>query len=322
MDSIPRRPLVLTRRNGKLTAVPPDHPPDDYAPVGLTLTCPPVPEDLEPPKTERYITLCKTAFRPALGGDEDFILLQGAADFRALRAAVLALTDLSGKTLIAELTAAEDARMPDGTDILAAVGVLQRIGVSTLVVDAAAPEELTEALDRLAPYIRISVGVRLPAAWLRQDIPLAGAEIFMVPPGEDEAAFRAALLAWKGIRPADRDHDDVILVPDGRDAHFIAPTVDISEEILCDHRLYESLLEAEDENVTVLKLVLEDEEGIQDLEDDLYMLARPVCLCAETPELLEKALRAFYGLAVYDGTWEQEPEILRYFEQKYGLICL
>ena len=123
-------------------------------------------------------------------------------------------------------------------------------------------------------------------------------------------------------RMADRDHDDVILAPDGRNAHFIAPTVDISEEIVCDHRLYERLLEAEDEEAAVLRLVLEDEEGIQDLEDDLYMLARPVCLCAGTPELLEKALRAFYGLAVYDGTWELEPEILKYFEQKYGLICL
>jgi len=111
-------------------------------------------------------------------------------------------------------------------------------------------------------------------------------------------------------------------LPDGRNAHFIAPTVDISEEIVCDHRLYERLLEAEDEEAAVLRLVLEDEEGIQDLEDDLYMLARPVCLCAGTPELLEKALRAFYGLAVYDGTWELEPEILKYFEQKYGLICL
>lgn len=322
MDALPRRSLVLIRRNGKLAAVPADNVPDAYVPMGLALRCPAVPEALEPPKTERYISLCKSLFRPAVGGTEDFILLRSAPDFRALRAAVLALTDLCGKTLIAELTVSEDARMPDGTDVAAAAGVLQRIGVSTLLVSADRPELLTDALDRLAPYIRISVGVRLPTQWLRDDIELAGVEVFCPTEGADETGFRTAVRDWKGFRAADRDHDDVILVPDGRDAHFIAPTVDISDEIICDHRLYESLLEAEDENVTVLKLVLEDEEGVQDLEDDLYMLARPVCLCAETPELLEKALRAFYGLAVYDGTWEQDPAMLKYFEQKYGLVCL
>ncbi len=322
MDSIPRRSLVLIQRGGRLAAVPADNIPDAHAPTGTELCCPPVPEELEPPKTERYIALCKAAFRPFTGGGEDFLLLHSAADFRALRAAVLAATDLCGKTLIAELVVCEDARMEDGTDVTAAAGVLQRIGVSTVIVTAEEPEHLTDALERLAPYVRISVGVRLPARWLLEGITLAGAELFRPVPGEDEAAFRAAVLNWKGYRAADRDHDDVILAPDGRDAHFIAPTVDISDEIVCDHRLYENLLEAEDEEAAMLKLVLEDEEGVQDLEDDLYMLSRPVCLCAETPELLEKALRAFYGLAVYDGTWDMEPEILKYFERKYGLICL
>ena len=322
MDGIPRQPLILGRKGDKPVAYTADGMPDESAPEGLALCCPPVPEELEPPKTERYIGLCKAAFRPHMGGEEDFFLLHGASDFRALRAAVLALTDLTGKTLIAEIQAGEEGRMPDGTDVAAAVGVLQRIGVSTLIVAADTPVQLSDALDRLAPYARISVGARLPLQWLREQIPLAGAEAFLPLPEEDETDFQAAALGWTGYRMADRDHDDVILAPDGRNAHFIAPTVDISEEIVCDHRLYERLLEAEDEEAAVLRLVLEDEEGIQDLEDDLYMLARPVCLCAGTPELLEKALRAFYGLAVYDGTWELEPEILKYFEQKYGLICL
>lgn len=322
MDPIPRRYLILGEKDGRLTARAADGTPDAHAPEGLALCCPPVPEGLEPPKTERYIALCKSAFRRAAECPADFYLLHGAENFRALRAAVLAMTDLSGRTLLAELEAGEDGRMADGTDVAAAAGVLQRIGVSTLLVTAREPEVLVEALDRLAPYVRMSVGARLPAQWLRDGVTLAGAELFAPAPGEDSAALAEALSGWDGWREAQRDHDDVLLVPDGRDAHFIAPTVDISDEIVCDHRLYESLLEAEDEEAAVLKLVLEDEEGIQDLEDDLYMLTRPVCLCAETPELLEKALRAFYGLAVYDGTWEQEPEILKYFEEKYGLICL
>ncbi len=38
-----------------------------------------------------------------------FYYLRGAEDFRALRAAVLALTDMTGRTIIAELRAGEDA---------------------------------------------------------------------------------------------------------------------------------------------------------------------------------------------------------------------
>lgn len=323
MDAIPRRYMILEQKGGRLAARDMDGASDGPETEGLPLRCPVVPEEMEPPKTERYITLCKAAFRKAAsGGSADFYLLHGAADFRSLRAAVLALTDLTGRTLVAELEACGEGRMADGTDLAAAAGVLQRIGVSTLLLSAKEPDELTEALERLAPYVRVSVGARLPAQWLRDGISLTGVEIFAAAPGEDGSALADALRNWDGWRAAQRDHDDVILAPDGREAHFIAPTVDISEEIVCDHRLYESLLEAEDEEAAVLKLVLEDEECIQDLEDDLYMLRRPVCLCAETPELLEKALRAFYGLAIYDGTWEQEPEILRYFEQKYGLIRL
>lgn len=322
MDPIPRRLMILGQRGGRLAARTLDAAADAREPEGLPLRCPAVPEGLEPPKTERYIELCKSVFRRSAGCAADFYLLYGAADFRSLRAAVLALTDLSGRTLVAELEVDGEGRMADGTDVAAAAGVLQRIGVSTLLVTASQPAYLTEALERLAPYVRMSVGVRLPVQWLRDGIRLTGAELFAPVSGGDSDELAEALRDWDGWQAAQRDHDDVLLVPDGRDAHFIAPTVDISEEIPCDHRLYESLLEAEDEEAAVLKLVLEDEEGVQDLEDDLYMLTRPVCLCAETPELLEKALRAFYGIAVYDGTWPQEPEILKYFEQKYGLICL
>ena len=38
--------------------------------------------------------------------------------------------------------------------------------------------------------------------------------------------------------------------------------------------------------------------------------------------LLEKGLRVFPGLALYDGTWEQPDEVVHYWERKYGLVRL
>ena len=81
-------------------------------PVGMSLPCPPVPENLDMPKTERYIALCKEAFRPRMQDKAAFYYLRGAEDFRALRAAVLALTDMTGRTIIAELHA-DEGSSPD-----------------------------------------------------------------------------------------------------------------------------------------------------------------------------------------------------------------
>ena len=52
------------------------------------------------------------------------------------------------------------------------------------------------------------------------------------------------------------------------------------------------------------------------------MISRPICLCAENADLLEKGLRVFPGLALYDGTWEQPDEVVHYWERKYGLVRL
>ena len=118
-----------------------------------------------------------------------------------------------------------------------------------------------------------------------------------------------------------RDHDDFILAPDGNNAHFIDPTIDISDEIECGPRLGEELIEAEDAS-GAFKLLLETEEDVVTLEESRYMISRPLCLCAESADLLEQGLRVFPGLALYDGTWEQEDAVISYFETKYGMIRL
>ena len=118
-----------------------------------------------------------------------------------------------------------------------------------------------------------------------------------------------------------RDHDDFICAPDGKHAHFIAPTIDISDEIECGPHLDEDLIEAEDDS-GAFKLLLETEEDVVTLEESRYMISRPLCLCAESADLLEQGLRVFPGLALYDGTWEQEDAVISYFETKYGMIRL
>lgn len=296
----------------------------DSLPVGLALDCPPVPdeEDCERPVTMFYIGLCKQAFRPLLHEDAAFYYLRGAQTFAALRAAVLALGDLSGRTVIAEIAIEEDeGRMADGTDVRAAVGVLQRIGVTTVILTAHDPEAITEALDMAAPYARLSLGVCVHSAWLRAQTRLYNVELFLPAEHDDAARLLEAVEAHQGGEVVPRDHDDFILAPDGKNPHFIDPTIDISDEIECGPRLEEALIEAEDD-AGALKILLETEDDVIKLEEFRYMISRPVCLCAESADLLEQGLRVYPGLALYDGTWEQPEDVLHYLEQKYGLIRL
>lgn len=291
-------------------------------PVGIALQCPPFPEKRDKPVTACYIAQCKQVFRTQMHDKAAFYYLIGVKNFRALRAAVLALTDMTGRTLVAELHTAEESRMEDGTDCLAAVGVLQRIGVSTVILRADEAVHLEDTLTRIAPHARLSLGVRVPSAWLHAHVTLTNTEIALPVPQESAAELWAALSAYAGCRAVRRDHDDMILAPDGRDAHFIHAVTDISDEIPCDHRLEQRLLDIEDEEAAALKLVLKEEDDLYNLETALYMLSRPVCLCAETPELLEKALRVYHGLAIDDGTCARDALISRYFSEKYGMICL
>ena len=253
----------------------------------------------------------------------DLFLIETTMTMPEARAAVLACKSVSDRPVWVTFTCDENGRTLSGTDVLAAVAVLQRIGVSTIILTAEESQDLTDALRIIAPYARVSLGVRCPAVWLLRDMELPNVELF-VPLPHERARRLADLVRTRphGRTVIPREVDDVALVSDGRDAHFIDWTTGISDEIPCDHELDERLIELEDEAPAAFKLLIEEEEDVITLEENLYMITRPVCLCAQSPELLEKALRVYAGLALYDGTWEQEERILKYFTEKYGLICM
>ena len=293
-------------------------------PVGRMLDCPLWPEEdgCERPVTVRYIDRCKRLFRPQLKEEAAIYHLRSAPGFAALRAAVLAIGELTGRAVIAEVAIEDgEGRMADGTDVRAALGVLQCIGVTTIVLTAHDPEAMTAALDLAAPYARMAIGACVHSAWLRAQTKLYNIELVLPADHDDTARLLKALDDHTGGETVPRDHGDFILAPDGKNAHFIDATIDISDEIECGPRLEAALIEAEDD-AGALKLVLETEDDVIKLEEFRYMISRPLCLCAASAELLEQGLRVFPGLALYDGTWEQPEDVLHYLEKKYGLIRL
>ena len=108
---------------------------------------------------------------------------------------MLALGDLTGRTVIAELLIEDDeGHMVDGTDVRAAVGVLQRIGVTTVILTAHEPESVPEALDMVAPVLRRS---RLAYPYILHgcapETTLYNTEVFLPVEHDDEARLLQAI---------------------------------------------------------------------------------------------------------------------------------
>lgn len=279
-------------------------------------------EQLERPCMLSYMKLCSVQFARVKSEAADFYYVAGVTQFASIRAMVLAITAVTGKPVMAELAAGADGELlEDGVQALAAVGVLQRIGVSTVVFSAPQPQALAQVVGEVAPFARIPIGVVAHSDWLRADMELVNTELFVPTEHDAHENLLHALEDYKGLRLVGREHDDMLLASDGRHAHFVVPTIDISDEIACDARFGEALLDAED-MAGAIKIVLQTEDDLIAFEEHHYMITKPICLCAERAGLLEKGLRVFQGRSLYDGTWPHSDEVLRYFEQRYGMIRL
>ncbi|MGN1030350.1 MAG: hypothetical protein ACI4PQ_01980 [Butyricicoccaceae bacterium] len=265
----------------------------------------------------------KPQVRAAVRGDADFIYVRDAGNFRALRAAVLAITDISDICILTELRVADDeGRMSDNVSVLGALGVLQRIGVAGMLLRGDNAGELAETLAEIAPYAHISIGLCTNAAEvLEHSEELPNLEFFVTSRLDQLEPLRRAMPRLEEKNEPEED-PDYFLASDGNHVHFIDATIDISDPIDLTEQFGETLLDMEDEYSGAVKLEISSQEDIYFLAAYQYMLTRAVCISAEDPELMETALRVFNGIAIYDGTWEIDPERLAYFRSKYGLIIL
>lgn len=265
----------------------------------------------------------KPFVRDAVRADADFIYVRNAGTFRVLRAAVLAVTDISDICILTELKVADDEGcLSDNVSVLSALGVLQRIGVAGLLLRGDDAEELADTLTEIAPYAHISIG-------LCSDVQAVQTYAGSLPNLEFFVTDRPEQLKQLGLvmpeieeKEEPEEDPDYFLASDGDQVHFVDATIDISDPIDLTEQFGETLLDMEDEYSGAVKLEINSEEDVYFLAAYQYMLTRAVCISAEDPELMETALRVFDGIAIYDGTWEIDPERLAYFRTKYGLIVL
>jgi len=121
--------------------------------------------------------------------------------------------------------------------------------------------------------------------------------------------------------PAESD-PDVIPCASEREAHFIAPDVDVSEPLECTPDLLEEILAMEEEPVGALKIAILEEDDLDILQESQYAVQTALCLSSDVPELLERALRRYQGRAFWDNTEELPRRFLERLSRTYGLVLL
>lgn len=227
----------------------------------------------------------------AMGGTEcDGVLLRDVADLAAARAAALAAGEL-GVPYAAAFLCDEEGKSPAGTDMLAALIVMEGMGAQAFGL-CCDEQTARDQLERLAPY------AAMPLFWMD---------------GETRRTFE--------YQPVPHD-PDVIPCAGCAEARFITPDVDLCATIECSPDLLEDIIRAEEEPGGAIKISIQEEDDLYLFEEHQYAVRDALCLCSDVPELMEGALRLYQGRAFYDGTGELEECFLREMSRKYGLVVL
>ena len=277
----------------------------------------------------------------------DLFLAETTMTMPEARAAVLAIRSVSERPVLVSFTCDENGRTLSGTDVLAALIVMQGMGVSAFGLNCSSgPDRMLEQIRRLSPYARVPLLAK-PNAGLPEMVD--GRAVYHCPPEEFASYTRA--LAEAGVRvfggccgttpahiaalkaaldaidfaafPAVEHDPDVIPCASETEARFITPDVDVGEEIQCSSDLMEDILEAEEERPQgALKIEIMEEDDLELFAENQYVIKDPLCISTDVPELLEGALRLFQGRAFWDGTQELDSAFLEQMRDRYGLILL
>ncbi|MEQ2456720.1 homocysteine S-methyltransferase family protein [Flavonifractor hominis] len=269
----------------------------------------------------------------------DLFVVETMVSMAEARAAVLACKSVSDKPVWVSFTCDDEGRTPTGTDVLAAMIVMQGMGAAAFGLNCTDPVVTAQQLERLTPYAGLPLIAKpsagLPGACCTPEelaalVPAyarAGARIFGGCCGTGAAHVSALNRAvgqvdFTAFQPPERD-PDVIPCASEKEARFITPDVDVGETIECSPDLMEDILAAEEEAPQgALKIAILEQDDLDIFAENQYVVKDALCLWSDVPELLEGALRIYQGRAFWDGTEDLDQEFLERMARTYGLVLL
>lgn len=270
----------------------------------------------------------------------DLFVIETMMTLSDARAAVLAVRSVSDKPIFVTFTCDENGRSLSGTDITAALTVLQGMGIDAFGLNCSAgPAEMLPQIKRLREFSRVPLIVK-PNAGMPEI--QGGKTVYNCPPeqfvelvpeflasgvaifggccgttAEHIAALSKALKNAEPVAPAPKFTDllpasteklTAYLPVDARCGKVLAVTPDFEDE----------LSDALDTDDVLVAVRLDTWEEVELFADCQYMISKPLCIVCDDADILEAALRAYQGRALYEGALPDSA--LAPLVSKYGVI--
>ncbi len=256
------------------------------------------------------------------------------------RAALLAVRDVSDKPVLVSFTCDAGGRTLTGTDICAALVIMQGMGADAFGLNCSTgPEEMLEQFRRLGEYAEIPLAVKPNAgmpqvidgkveynvgpeelAQYTQAFNDAGAALFggCCGTGPDHIRkIRESLGEFRQNRPHP-SHAGKVVCATEKEVFVLEPGVKADRVLSCTAEL-EDKIKAEDKRRSkVIAIEISSEDDLDEFAAAQYAVRRPLCIVCNDAKLLDRALALYQGKAMYAGSLGDKE--LQPLVRKYGLI--
>lgn len=269
----------------------------------------------------------------------DLYVIETSMTLAEARAAVLAVKAVSRKPVFVTFTCDKSGHTLTGTDVTAALTVMQGMGVSAFGLNCSVgPEDMLAQFRRLQAIAEVPL-IAKPNAGLPEVV--NGKTVYNCSPEEFAALVpqlaEAGVCIFGGCCGTRKEHiaalkkalenvpmrvpeppaDGLLPLATEKNAFRLPPDTDISHILPVTPDLADVLENDTDESpVTALRITSWDD--VELLADNAWALSKPLCLVCDKADLLEEALRIYQGRAMYDGPLT-EAELLP-LQERYGLI--
>lgn len=270
----------------------------------------------------------------------DLYVIETMMTLSDARAAVLAVRGISDKPIFVTFTCDEKGRTVSGTDITAALVVMQGMGVVAFGLNCSAgPQEMLVQLRRLREYARVPL-IAKPNAGMPQIVD--GKAVYSCPPeeftalvpeflqagvaifggccGTDAGHIAALKKALDGaeITPPSPRHPTLLPAATEKLPMYLPADAKHGPVIAVTENLEDDLQEAMDGDEPMVAVALQSTADAEELAQMQYLVEKPLCLVCDDGAVLEAALRSYQGRALYEGALPEET--LARLQELYGLI--
>lgn len=269
----------------------------------------------------------------------DLIICETMTSLSDARAALLASKE-TGLPVFVSVVVTEEGEMPDGTDVLGALAVMQSMGADAFGINCSGtPEQILPWFEKMVPYAKIPLlaqpnpGNPNPVNLGQYDL---GPEMFAE---EMEKLLDVGVTIIGGCCGTSPEHIKVLrqlldhqenyvssckeeeeLAVSGHETFFLSEEMTMGEPLTCEFDMADDILEYEDSGYEILPVQIETEDDSYHLGLNAHMFRLPVLISSHSYDLMEKALMEFQGRALIDSQCGLEDHEIDELAKRYGAI--